>query len=215
MILIKTITLLTVMILFSACFQDQPKVPKKAAEIAISDVKTILVYPFYQDHTNITGIMRETLSKATVEGTPLFNVVTLKATSKAIEQAQLTPKAYFTYKSLLKVAHTTKSDAVLFGSIDETNSTEKITFKDRTRCKEGRCWSIKVMCKQQQQYFVTTLNLLNVKDQKLIYKEQFKQDQVWYHCADDNNTIPSTLQAKQILAQKIAKKFLVKLIPEY
>ena len=215
MILIKTVTLLTIMFFFTACLQDQPKVPKKAAEIAISDVKTILVYPFYQDHTNITGIMRETLSEAAREGTPLFNIVTLKATSKAIEQTQVTPKEFFSYKSLLKVARKTKSDAVLFGSVEETNSTEKVTFEDRTRCKEAKCWSIKVMCKQQQQYFVTTLNLLIVRQKKLIYTKQFKQGQVWYHCADDHNKIPSALEAKQILAQKIAKKFVSKLIPEY
>jgi len=215
MILMRTLTLLTMMFLFSACLQEQPKVPKKAADIPMDDVKIVLVYPFYQDHTNITGIMRETLSEVTIEEEPRFNIVSLKATSKAVEQTQLIPQEFFTYKSLLKVAHKTKSDAVLFGSVDETNSSEKVTFEDRTRCKEDKCWSIKVMCKQQQQHFAATLNLLKVRQKKRIYTEQFIQDQVWYHCADDENNIPTPLEAKQILAKKIAEKFALKLIPEY
>lgn len=210
------ITLLPIVLLISGCAQ---KVTVKALEPAeingAANTKNIAVTPFHHDYVNLADKIEAYISKQRINGKPYFNVINRTDLNKVIKEQKIQNSGLIDESTAVEVGNLLGAQAIISGSVDAPTLHDDHYYVERTKCKDGKCWKVKVSCKKRTIGLSAQIRMINVSTGGIIYADNVRRQKQWNHCADDSKTLPSKQSGTQQLANAIASNFTYKLTPHY
>ncbi len=202
--------------LFSGCVQKVQVKTLEPAEIdSATTTKIIAVLPFKNDHTFLANKIKTTLTKQRVDEKPYFTLVNYSDKKALLSKHDLQNSGLIDPSTAVKVGNILGAQAIISGSLTPTTIRDEHYYKMRSKCKDGKCWEVKVSCKQRTIGLSVEIRMINVSTAKIIYADTIRRQQQWSRCADDQKTLPSKEAGAQYLANSIASNFVYKLTPHY
>ena len=209
-------TALSIAFLFSGCAQ---KVQVKALEPAeingAAATKIIAMSPFKNDHVRLADKIETTLSKQRIDGKPYFTLVSRSDKHALLSEQRFQNSGLIDPSTAVEVGNILGVQAIISGSLNPTTIHDDHYYKTRRKCKDGKCWDVKVSCKQRTIGLSAQIRMINVSTAKIIYADTVSRQQRWSRCSDDQRTLPSKEAGAQYLANSIANSFAYKLTPHY
>ena len=206
----------SIALLFSGCAQ---KVTVKALEPAeingAANTKNIAVTPFHHDYVNLADKIEASISNQRINGKPYFKVINRTDLNKIIAEQKIQNSGLIDESTAVEVGNLLGAQAIISGSVDVPTLHDDRYYVERTKCKDGKCWKVKVSCKKRTIGLSAQIRMINVSTSGIIYADNVRRQQQWSHCADDTRTLPSKQAGTQQLANSIASNFAYKLTPHY
>ena len=209
-------TAFTIAFLFSGCAQ---KVQIKALEPAeingAATTKIIAVVPFQNDHVRLSDKIETTISQQRIDGKPYFTLVNRSDRNTLLAEQRFQNSGLTDPSTAVEVGNILGAQAIISGSLNPTTIHDDHYYKTRRKCKDERCWDVKVSCKHRTIGLSAQIRMINVSTANIIYADTVSRQRRWSRCSDDQKTLPSKQAGAQHLANSIANHFAYKLTPHY
>lgn len=203
-------------LMINGCAQ---KVTVKALEPAeikgMAKTKRIAVTPFRQDSVNLADKIEVSISKQQIDGKPYFTVINRKDLKKVIREQKIQNSGLVDTSTAVEVGNLFGAQAIISGSVNKPTLQDKLYYVERTKCKDDKCWKVRVSCKKRTIGLSAQIRMIDVSTGGIIYADNISHKKEWKHCADDTKTLPSKRTGAQYLANSIANNFAYKLTPHY
>jgi len=214
------LVLLTILALFlSACSQKVTIKALHPAEIhRVSSTKMISIAPFKNDRVNLSGKIETKLAQHRLDGEKYFTIISRKDFNKIIKEQKIQNSGLIDQNTAVEVGNLIGAQAIVSGDVGRVSSSDTKYYENRFRCADKKCKETviyRVRCTKRTVGLTADMRIVDVVRGDIIYADTMRRNQVYRHCSDDSNPLPSKDMVAQKLAISIADSFTYKLLPHY
>ena len=208
-----------VVFIMTACSQ---KVAMRALEPAEVDraaySKKIAVTNFNNDRVGLSSKIEAKLAKFRINGKKYFTMVSRNDFNKIVKEQKIQNSGLIDTSTVVDIGNLIGAQAIISGNVGRATAQDSDFYEERVRCADKKCKKLQyynVRCLKRVVGLSAELRMVDVTRGDVIYADTMNPNQVYKHCIDDSNPLPSREIAAQRLAQSIANNFSYKLTPHY
>jgi len=217
--MIKYIVFFMLSVLFLGCSQ---KIYIRALEPAdvdrISQTKKVTVTNFKHDRVGLSRKIEAKLASYKIYNKKYFTIVSRNDFDKIIKEQKLQTSGLVADKDIVEVGELIGAQAIIAGEVSPPSKQDSYFYETRVRCKDLKCKSLlyyNVRCMKRVVGLSAELRIVDIQKGDVIYADTLSNNQTYKHCSDDSRALPSTQIASSNIADKLANRFVYKLLPHY
>lgn len=210
---------LTFILFFSGCAQ---KVTIKALEPAevnrAAITKKISVTPFKNDTIGLSQKLEGRLANQFLDGRPYFTMISKSDFNRLIDEQRRQYSGLLDEEQAVELGNLLGAQALISGNVISQTMNDTHYYEKREECVDKACKEkreYKVKCTNRKIGLGVQFKMVDVERGDIIYGDTLSNSEVWGHCSDDRNVLPSKRQGIEELSDAIIEKFVYKLTPHY
>ncbi len=207
--------LIALVIDLSGCASQLTVSMLQPAEIDIK-AKNIAVLAFKNDYKiGLTEKIESALTDVRFEGKSYFTVVNRRNINNVIREQKLQYSGLLNENTAVEVGDLLGAEALITGEITSNTQMDRNYQEKRWKCRKKSCYEYQVNCTQRRIQLGVNIRIISVALGSVLYSTSVNKSADWQHCDDDHSMLPSKEEGALVIAQRVAKNFVLKLKPYY